>query len=134
MARPSSFDGSVASRIPGVATLASAFRRIASARWGRVPIGLVALLPVAIAIDLFDVPDELALGPVGVALSFVIESAFLLALTGRAGYAFGLAGLDLIPFVDVLPWATITLVRQILAALAQPVEATPPPQGPIIDV
>jgi len=131
------FDGTFASRIPGVSALAAAFGRIASARWGRIPIGLVSLLPVALLIDLFDAADELALGPLGMALSFILESAFLLALTGRVGYALAFAGLDLIPVVDVLPWATITLVRQILAELREPSapeRATPPASGPIIDV
>lgn len=125
----------MAARIPGVSALASMFRRIADARAGRVPIGLVALLPVALLIDLFDIADELALGPVGVALSFMLETAFLLGLTGRASYALAFAGLDLIPVVDTLPWATITLVREILANWNTP--APPPPakpKGPIIDV
>jgi len=131
----SRFDGTFAARIPGVSALASLFRRIADMRAGRVPIGLVALLPVALFIDLFDIADELALGPVGVGLSFLIETAFLLGLTGRASYALGFAGLDLIPIVDTLPWATITLVREILANWNTPAQQTPPPtQGPIIDV
>ncbi len=131
----SRFDGSVAARIPGVSGLAALFRRIADMRLGRVPIGLVALLPVALLIDLFDVADELALGPVGVVLSFILESAFLLGLTGRASYALAFAGLDLIPVVDTLPWATITLVRQILANWNAPAPMpAPPATGPIIDV
>lgn len=134
---PRTFDGSLASRIPGVSALAELFGRIARLRAGRVPIGLVALLPVSLFIDLFDVADELALGPVGMALSFLLEAAFLLGLTGRASYALGLAGVDLIPFVDTLPFATITLVREIAAAWRGE-RAEPPtpqrPQGPIIDV
>lgn len=135
----SKFDGSVAARIPGVSALATMFHRIADMRLGRIPIGLVALLPVALLIDLFDIADELALGPVGVGLSFLLETAFLLGLTGRASYALGFAGLDLIPVVDTLPWATITLVREILANWNSPAQgprAPPqaPPQGPIIDI
>ena len=129
------FDGSFAERIPGVAALARVFRALAAKRAGRVPIGLVALLPVALFIDLFDVGDELVAGPLGVGLSFLIESAFLLGLTGRAAYAIGFAGIDLIPIVDVIPFATITLVREIVRAWGEPaVEATRRSEGPIIDV
>ena len=131
----SRFDRSFAARIPGVGALAGFFGRIASLRWGRVPIGLVALLPVAVLIDVFDALDELAGGPLGMGASFLVEAAFLLGLTGRASYALAFAGLDLIPFVDVLPWATITLVRRIIAELTRvPDEQTAPPTGPIIDV
>lgn len=133
--RVNKFDRGVAARIPGVAALASFFARIAKARWGRVPIGLLALLPFAILIDTFDAADELALGPVGMAVSFVVEAAFLLGLTGRASYALLFAGLDAIPFVDVLPWATITLVREIVAGFrAEPEAPAPPSRGPVIDV
>lgn len=134
--RRKSFDGTVAARIPGVAALASFFQRIANARIGRVPIGLIALLPIAILIDTFDAADELALGPVGIAVSFIVESAFLLGLTGRASYALAFAGLDVIPILDVLPWATITVVREIVAALRTDPEPRAPsaPQGPVIDV
>lgn len=133
---PRSFDGSLATRIPGVSALADLFAKLAALRAGRIPIGLVALLPVALFIDLFDVADELALGPVGMGVSFLLEAAFLLGLTGRASYALGLAGIDLIPFVDTLPFATITLVREIAAAWRDPRAPTPPArgQGPIIDV
>lgn len=132
---PRKFDGTFAERVPGVAGLARLFERIASARLGRVPIGLVALLPIALFIDFLDIPDELLGGPIGMGLSFILEAAFLLGLTGRASYAFAFAGLDLIPFVDTMPWATITLVRTILGAWSQEgPQREPPPQGPIIDV
>lgn len=126
----------MAARIPGVAALAAFVQRIARARVGRFPVGLFALLPLAILIDAFDAADELALGPVGIGLSFLLETAFLLGLTGRASYALAFAGLDLIPFVDVLPWATITVVKEIVASFRTGPDApakTPPP-GPIIDV
>lgn len=127
----------LATRIPGVSALAALFAKLARLRVGRVPVGLLALLPVSLFIDLFDVADELALGPVGMGLSFVLEAAFLLGLTGRASYAIGLAGVDLIPFVDTLPFATITLVREIVAAWRAGPEgpdAPTRPSGPIIDV
>lgn len=116
--------------------LAAFFQRLAKLRVGRVPVGLLGLLPIALAIDLFDVGDELAGGPLGMGLSFVLESAFLLAITGRPAYAIGLAGFDLLPIVDVLPLATITLVREIVRAWSARPAPTPetPPQGPIIDV
>lgn len=124
-----------AERVPGVSALAKLFERIASARWGRLPIGLFALLPVALFIDTFDALDELAGGPLGMALSFLVQSAFLLALTGRATLAFGLAGIDLVPVVDVLPWATIMLIRQIVAEMRRPEPSPRPPvDGPVIDV
>lgn len=132
------FDATVASRIPGVAGLAGAFDRLANVRHGRIPVGLLALIPVALIIDLFDAADELALGPIGMGLSFILESAFLLGLTGRASYAFGFAAIDLIPLVDLLPLATITLAREIGRAWAKPrqptKDRTTPPRGPIIDV
>lgn len=129
------FLGSFAERIPGVAALGRVFARIAKLRVGRVPIGLVALIPVALFIDLFDAGDELVGGPVGMGVSFLVESAFLLGLTGRAGYAIGLAGFDLLPIVDVIPWATITLVREIVVAWREPArDAAPATPGPIIDV
>lgn len=131
---PRSFDGTFAERIPGVAALARAFERIARARLGRVPIGLVALLPVALFIDFLDIPDELLGGPIGIGLSFILEAAFLLGLTGRASYAFAFAGLDLIPFVDTMPWATITLVRAMLGEWRRDARAPPNARGPIIDV
>lgn len=127
------FDDAFAKRIPGVSGLAAFFRRVAAFRRGRVPLGLLALLPVAILIDLLDIPDELAGGPLGMGLSFILESAFLLGLTGRASYAFGMAGIDLIPFVDVIPFATITLVREIVQAWTRPLDPVRP-SGPIIDV
>lgn len=125
----------LADRIPGVRALAALFERLARLRVGRVPVGLLALVPVALAIDLLDVPDELLGGPVGMGVSFFLEAAFLLALTGRPGYAIGLAGIDLVPLLDTLPLATIMLVRAILRAWAtEPPRPEPPVQGPVIDV
>ncbi|HEX2022020.1 MAG TPA: hypothetical protein VHH36_04860, partial [Candidatus Thermoplasmatota archaeon] len=72
---------SVASKLPGVGAIASFIESIARIRAGRVPAGLLLLLPVAVLLDVFDAADELAT-PVGMALSFVLESAFLLAITG----------------------------------------------------
>lgn len=117
--------------------LAAFFGRLKSVRVGRVPVGLLALLPVALFLDLFDVADELVVGPVGMGISFVLESAFLLALTGRPTYAFGFAGIDLLPFIDTIPFATITLVLEIVRAWGAPPEEDPRGpghEGPIIDV
>lgn len=130
-----SFDGSFVSRIPGVAQLAAFIARVAALRAGRVPIGLLALLPVAILIDVFDALDELALGPIGMAVSFLVEASFLLGLTGRATYALGFAGVDLIPGIDVLPFATLTLVRELARAWSgERDEGKIRPDGPVIDV
>lgn len=132
----SRFDASFARRIPGVGAMASGFARVAERRAGRVPVGLLALLPVALLIDVFDAADELALGPIGMAASFLVESAFLLGVTGRASYAFGFAGIDLVPGVDVLPFATITLAGEILRAWrdAPRADGKVRPDGPVIDV
>lgn len=129
-----SFDGSIAARLPGVAQLAAAFQRLADLRVGRVPVGLVALLPVALFLDFFDAADELFLGPVGMAVSFLLETGFLLGLTGRATYAFGFAGIDLIPGVDIIPFATLTLVREIARAWNEDEDGVGRPKGPVIDV
>lgn len=127
---------SFAERIPVVGSLASLLRKLAALRAGRVPIGLLTLLPVALLLDFFDAGDELLLGPIGMGTSFLLESAFLLAVTGRPTYALGFAGLDLIPFVDVIPFATITLAREIVRAWNEPPSERAPdrPQGPVIDV
>ena len=128
-------DHTLASKVPGVAALARLFQRLADVRAGRVPVGLLALLPVALFLDLFDVADELVLGPVGMALSFVLETAFVLGLTGRTSYALGFAGIDLIPGVDVIPFATLTLVKAIADAWNEGAEERRVPrQGPVIDV
>jgi hypothetical protein len=128
-------DHTLASRIPGVAALARLFQGLANVRAGRVPVGLLALLPVAIFLDLFDVADELVVGPVGMALSFVLETAFVLGLTGRTSYALGFAGIDLIPGVDVIPFATLTLLKSIADAWNETgEERRVRPDGPVIDV
>lgn len=124
-----------ATRIPGVWRLAGTFGRLASWRVGRIPAGLLALLPVALFIDLFDVGDELVFGPLGMAASFVVESAFLLAVTGRASYAIGFAGIDLVPGIDIVPFATITLVVEIARAWRAPEQdGKVHPEGVVIDV
>lgn len=126
---------SFATRVPGVRGLAGVFGRLAAWRVGRVPVGLLALLPVALFIDLFDAADELALGPIGMAVSFVVEAAFLLALTGRTSYAVGFAGIDLIPGVDLIPFATLTLLSRVLRAWREgPDEGKMHPEGVVIDV
>lgn len=122
-----------ASRLPIVGGLAAWFQRIARARAGRVPIGLLAMLPLALAIDAFDAADELFLGPVGMGAAFVLESAFLLAVTGGIAPAFAFAALDLIPFVDTIPWATILLGREIWRAWRGGPRGEIP-TGPVIDV
>jgi hypothetical protein len=128
-------DHTLASKVPGVAALAAFFQRLADLRAGRVPVGLLALLPVALFLDLFDVADELFVGPVGMALSFVLETAFVLGLTGRTSYALGFAGIDLIPGVDVIPFATLTLVKAIADAWKEgEPEGRVRPEGPVIDV
>lgn len=130
------FEGSFAERIPGVASLARVFQRLAAFRIGRVPVGLLALLPISIFLDFFDVADELVGGPLGMGTSFLLESAFLLGLTGRATYAFAFAGIDLLPVIDVVPFATITLVREIVRAWSDDPRPHAPvrPEGPVIDV
>lgn len=112
-----------AARVPLFGTLSMHFTRLAALRWGRVPIGLVALLPVALLIDAFDAVDELFLGPVGMGVAFAVESAFLLAVTGSAAPAFAFAALDLIPVVDTIPWATIILVWRIWKAWGEDPDA-----------
>ena len=124
-----------ASRLPIVGGLAAWFQRIARARAGRVPIGLIALLPIALAIDAFDAADELFLGPVGMGAAFVVESAFLIAVTGGMAPAFAFAALDLVPLVDTIPWATILLGREIWRAWRDgPRDDTPRSAGTVIDV
>lgn len=126
---------SASTRIPGVSALAAVFARIAQVRAGRVPVGLLALLPVAVFLDFFDVADELFLGPVGVVASFALESAFVLGVTGKPTYAFAFAGIDLIPGVDIIPFASIALVRELLRAWNEETPARQPAaQGPVIDV
>ena len=125
---------SMADRIPIVGSLAAAFRKLAQWRVGRAPVGLIALLPVALFLDLFDVADEFAGGPLGMGASFVLESAFLLAVTGKPTYALGFAGIDLLPVIDVIPFATITLVREIVHAWNEEPASPVRPNGPVIDV
>lgn len=122
----------IARRIPGVSHMADGVRRVAEIRAGGRPVGLLMLLPVALALDLFDFADELG-GPAGMGLSFVLETAFLLGLTGRTSYAFGFAGIDLVPGVDLIPFATITLVREILAAWRDDLVVFHP-TGRVVDV
>ena len=64
----------LAYRVPGVGALAALFARIAAIRRGRAPVGLLLLLPLAMLLDAYDIVDELALGPLGMGLSFLVES------------------------------------------------------------
>lgn len=102
--------------IPGLSFVAGLVARVAAIRAGKVPLGLLLLLPVAIMIDVFDFGDEFFFGPVGMAISFAVETAFVLGVSGRPGYAFGFAGIDLIPGVDVIPFATLTVLREFVLA------------------
>lgn len=125
--RPRTLPPTFAEKVPGVSSLARLVRSVAQARAGRVPVGLLALLPVALLLDLFDFGDELAFGPVGMAISFVLETAFVLGVTGRPAYALGFAGIDLVPGLDVIPFATLTLIKAISDAWngsAEPAEGT----------
>lgn len=133
--RPRTLPPTFAHKVPGVAHLARLVERLARVRVGRMPVGLLALLPVAVLLDLLDVGDELLLGPVGMALSFVLETAFVLGVTGRPGYALGFAGIDLVPGLDVIPFATLTLVKAIADAWNEPGPAPggTPPHGPVLD-
>lgn len=129
----------MATRVPGVGALAGFVARIAKKRIGRLPVGLLALLPIAVLLDLFDVGDELFGGPIGMALSFVAETAFVLGVTGRASYAIGFAGMDLIPGLDIIPVASITVLREISRAwregdVTRPADGGYVPTGPVIDV
>ena len=125
----------VARRVPGVGWLAALVARVAAVHVGRTPVGLLALLPVALLLDFFDVADELVGGPVGMLLSFVLETGFVLGLTGRVGYAVGFAGIDLLPFVDVVPFATLTLLHELSVAWGErEPEGRVRPDGPVIDV
>lgn len=135
MPRRNRLDGSLAAKLPFVGALARWFASVASRRAGRVPIGLLSLLPVALLLDLFDAADELALGPVGMLASFVLESAFLLGVTGRTGYSFGLSAVDLVPGLDLLPMATLTLLAEAARVWNEGSEdGKARPAGPVIDV
>lgn len=134
MPRRNRLHGSLAAKLPFVGALARWFGDVASRRAGRLPVGLLSLLPVAILIDVFDAMDELALGPVGMLVSFVLESAFLLGVTGRVGYSFGLSAVDLVPGLDVLPMATLTLLAEAARAWSGEDEPKARPTGPVIDV
>ena len=135
MPRRNRLDGSLAAKLPFVGALARWFAGVASRRAGRLPVGLLSLLPIAILIDVFDALDEFALGPVGMLGSFVLESAFLLGITGRAGYSFGLSAVDLVPGLDVLPMATLTLLAEAARQWSgEGEDAKPRPTGPVIDV
>lgn len=96
--------------------LAELIARVARIRHGRLPTGLLALLPVAIFLDIVDSPLDLFGGPLTMGIAFLLETAFLLGLTGSPGYAFLFSGVDLIPGVDLVPFATLTLIREIAKA------------------
>lgn len=124
---------SLANRIPLVGPLAALIGRLAELRVGRAPVGLLLLLPLAILLDVFDTFDELALGPVGMGASFLLETAFVLGVTGRPGYALGFAAVDLVPGIDVIPVATLTLLARIFAGVRGDGDQVRP-DGPVIDV
>jgi len=121
-----------ARRFPGIAQMADVVARIAAWRARGRPMGLIVLLPLAMIIDAIDTADELFFGPVGVAVAFVLETTFLLGVTGQAGRALGMASIDLIPFIDTLPFATITTVREIVRQWRGP-RVVAGPDGPVID-
>lgn len=127
------FREGVLRRVPGANALVAFFARLAAHRRGGIPVGLLALLPVALVIDLVDFADELG-GPLGMALAFVLEGAFLLGVTGRTGYAFGFAGMDLVPGIDVIPFATITLLAEIARAWGRAPATQAPVAGRVVDV
>lgn len=124
----------LAAKIPGISWLASLVRRVAQVRVGRAPVGLFALIPVALFLDFVDSPLNLALGPFSMVVAFVLETAFVLGLTGKTGYAIGLSGIDLIPGIDVVPFATITLGIEIAKALRGAPATGNTGDGPVIDV
>lgn len=102
-------------KIPGVSALAELIQRVARVRQGRIPVGLLGLLPVAIFLDAFDFLDVFG-GPVTMGLAFILEAAFLMGITGTTSYSLLFAGIDLIPGVDIIPFATLTLVKEIARA------------------
>ncbi|HWG92082.1 MAG TPA: hypothetical protein VNZ52_14630 [Candidatus Thermoplasmatota archaeon] len=122
-------------QIPGWSALTRTFENLAQRRVGPHPVGLLTLVPVAVAIDIFDFLDE-GLPVVGTVASFFVQTAYLTAVTGKPTAALGFSAIDLIPGLDIIPMATIATVRQILAAYREaPREAgVSRPTGPVIDV
>jgi hypothetical protein len=100
-------------KIPGVGQLADLVARVAAIRQGRVPVGLIGLLPVALFLDLVDSPLDILGGPFTMAIAFVLEAAFLMGITGQTSYSLLFAGVDLVPGLDLIPFATLTLLREI---------------------
>lgn len=95
-----------------------------------MPTGLLTLVPLALFLDLVDSPLDLFGGPISMAIAFFLEAAFLLALTGKPSRALLYSGLDLVPGLDIIPFATLTLAKEIVKAW----RAGPPAaEGPIID-
>ncbi|HVL49630.1 MAG TPA: hypothetical protein VM889_13830 [Candidatus Thermoplasmatota archaeon] len=118
----------VARAIPLVAWLADRFAAVARWRSGPLPVGLLLLLPVAVLIDVLDIFDE-TLPVVGTVGTFLLETAFVLGLTGRPTWALGLAGVDIIPGLDAfLPIATLTVLRELARAGWRDA-----PGGPVVD-
>lgn len=103
-------------KIPGVSALSELVSRIARVRQGRVPIGLIGLVPVAILLDLVSSPLDILGGPFTMAIAFVVEAAFLMGITGKTSYSILFAGVDLVPGLDIIPFATLTLVKEIARA------------------
>ena len=127
---------SMAAKIPGVSSMAELIARVARIRHGQAPTGLLMLLPLSIFLDVVGSPLDLFGGPITMGLAFILESAFMLGLTGQTSYALLFAGIDLIPGLDLIPFATLTLVKQIAKAWREggfrdPVTVN---GGPIIDV
>lgn len=122
-------------KIPGVSQLAELIQRVARIRQGRVPVGLLMLLPVALFLDLVDSPLDLLGGPVSMGLAFIVEAAFLMGVTGTTSYSLLFAGVDLVPGLDLIPFATLTLIKEIARAFREgefraPVDL----DGAVIDV
>lgn len=121
-------------KIPGVGQLADLIARVARVRQGRVPIGLLALLPVSIFLDVFDFLDVFG-GPVTMGLAFILEAAFLMGITGQTSYSLLFAGIDIIPGVDLIPFATLTLLKEISRAWNEGEFRAPVSfEGAVIDV
>jgi hypothetical protein len=100
-------------KIPGISSLAEIIQRIARIRHGRVPTGLIMLLPLSLFIDIVDSPIDLLGGPFSMGIAFILETAFMLGLTGQTSWALLFSGIDLIPGLDLIPFATLTLIKEI---------------------
>jgi hypothetical protein len=73
-----------------------------------------ALLGIALCIDLVDV-IPLPLDAIGIGFLLelplsTVEWGFLRAIGVPSGKSFGEAALDLVPFVDIMPWCTLAVL------------------------